>query len=345
MVQLITIVAVVSFACSVFGSLSYVPEQDQYKTRGVEDEQQQQQQQYQLHQPQQLRFGKATDYQFPNVHLQHRFGPFFRKIIQTKQKTTESVVPELQVGCGEGFTERKDVIKKMKRRRKRGVSFYYTPPLRSYSIFKPQVYQIQKPYIIPVWGALGKIPIYFPPQPIMLNPGYPKDNPKGGYLPTKGYLPPDEPTKPNIADRFMDTDDDAPIWDTETVTQRPLSTTTQIIPTRRTRRPGQRTTIPPLVHNEVARNDTFINLAASPPLAAALPSKTLTTTTTPVPLSSPSRCVWAIVSCCTATSADISYACFEQLGCSGPFWDNSPCDSELARAAIDRAMQYYGSAR
>lgn len=339
MVQLVTIVAVVTSACSVFGSVSHVPAQDQYKTRGAEDEQEQQPHQ-------QLRSGsKATDYQFPNVHLPHRFGPFLKKMTQDHHKISQSFVPELQVGCGEGFTE----PKKWKGRRKREAEgknrFFYTPPLRSYSLYKPQAYQIQKPYYIPVWGAPGKVPIYFPPQPILLNPGYPRDNPRGSYLPPKGYLPPAKPSKPDLSDRFMDSDDDAPIWDTESVeaiTQKP-STTTQIVPTRRTKRPGQRTTFPPLVHNEMDRNDTFNNLAANPPP----PSRTTTTTTTvpPPAQAAPSRCVWAIVSCCAASSADVSYACFEQLGCSGAFWDNSPCDSEFARAAIDSAMKYYDSSR
>lgn len=329
MVQLATIVAVVTSACSVFGSVSHVPAQDQYKTRGVEDEQPHQQ----------LRFDEATDYQFPDV--QHRFGPLLRKIAPDFQKRSQSFVPELQVGCGEGFTEPR---KRARRRRsaERKNPFYFTPPLSSYSSYKPQAFQIRKPYYIPVWGAPGKIPLFFPPQPILVNPGYPPDNPRGSRYPPKGYLPPGKPTRPDLEDRFMETDDDAPIWDTEeSATQRPL-TTTAAVPTRRTRRPGQtKPTFPPLVHNEVARNETFNNLAAqAPPMAAFRPP-----TTTVTPQTAPSRCVWAIISCCAASSADVSYACFEQLGCSGAFWDNSPCDNEFARAAIDSAMKYYDSAR
>lgn len=354
MVQLTTILAVVTFACSVFSSVSHVPAQDQYKTRGVEDEQQQQKQPHQ-----QLRFGKATDYQFPNVHLQHRFGPFLKKMTQKSQ----SIVPELQVGCGEGFTEprKKDVVKKfIKERSRRAVDeknrFYYTPPLKSFAIFKPAAYQIQEPYFIPVWGAPGKIPMYFPPQRILFNPGYPKDNPrKSNFLP-QAYLPPTNPLKPFLEDRFVDiNDDDAPIWDTESLetgTAAPSTTTTQTIPTRRTRRPGQKATLPPLVHNEVDKGETFINLAVAPQLEATAfaeiaPSTTTmkTTSTVPPPRSvvGPSRCVWAIVSCCSASSTNVSYACFEQLGCSGAFWDNSPCDSDFARAAIDSAMKYFSS--
>lgn len=327
MVQLVTIVAVVTSACSVYGAISHVPTQDQYKTRGTVDEHQ--------HQPhQQLRTnGKATDYQFPNVPLPHRFGPFLKKITQ---KTSQSFVPELQVGCGEGFTEPKKRMGRRKRNAEGKNRFFYTPPLRSYSLYKPQAYQIQKPYYIPVWGAPGKVPLYFPPQPLLLNPGYPRDNPRESYLPPKDYLPPVKQTKPDLSDRFMDSDD-APIWDTEEITQKP-STSTQIVPTRRTKRPT--TTIPPLVHNEIARNDTFNNLAANPPATS-----TTTTTVLPAAQAAPSRCVWAIVSCCAASSADVSYACFEQLGCSGAFWDNSPCDSEFARAAIDSAMKYYDSSR
>lgn len=340
MAQLVRILTIVMSACSVFGSLSHVPAQDQYKTRGVEDEQH--------HQPhQQLRFGKATDYQFPNVYLQHRFGPFLKKLTQKSQ----SIVPELQVGCGEGFTE---PVRKFKARRKRASDsrndFYYTPPLSSYSIFKPHTYTIQKPYYIPVWGAPGKVPFYFPPQPLSLNPGYPKDNPSESYFPSQGYLP---PAKPHVEDRFMDIDDDAPIWDAESlevVTQTPpASTTQQAVPTRRTRKPGRKPTFPPLIHNEIGKNDTFMNLAVQvlSQVATMPPSTTtaapVTTTTTVRPEVGLSTCVWAIISCCAASSAEVSYACFEQVGCTGSFWDSSPCDSEFARAAIDSAMKYYGS--
>ncbi|XP_031338556.1 uncharacterized protein LOC116167348 [Photinus pyralis] len=55
----------------------------------------------------------------------------------------------------------------------------------------------------------------------------------------------------------------------------------------------------------------------------------------------PPRCLWAIISCCTASSNALNYDCFEQLGCYGVFWDNNPCDSDFANAAISSAMKYY----
>lgn len=89
-----------------------------------------------------------------------------------------------------------------------------------------------------------------------------------------------------------------------------------------------------------------IDFTRSPPR----PQRT-TTTTTPRPTTSndsnsiskgPSRCVWAIVSCCTASSGQVDFGCFEELGCQGPFWDTNPCDSEVAKAAIANALNFYG---
>lgn len=57
--------------------------------------------------------------------------------------------------------------------------------------------------------------------------------------------------------------------------------------------------------------------------------------------SSPSNCVWAIISCCSATSITPPQNCFEQRGCPGPFWGNSPCHSDFARTAIAAAVEYY----
>lgn len=54
-----------------------------------------------------------------------------------------------------------------------------------------------------------------------------------------------------------------------------------------------------------------------------------------------SRCVWAIVTCCSPDSRAVRYGCFEQSGCHGAFWGTSPCDRHIARSAIDAALQFY----
>nr|XP_036673753.1 uncharacterized protein LOC118877787 isoform X1 [Drosophila suzukii] len=41
-----------------------------------------------------------------------------------------------------------------------------------------------------------------------------------------------------------------------------------------------------------------------------------------------SKCVWAIVNCCTSDSKKIRYNCFETFGCHGAFWGINPCADE-----------------
>lgn len=322
---------------------------------------------------------KATDRNSLNMHVPHRFGIFMRKMNDAR-KMQHLSVPELQVGCGEGFVEFKPRTENADRkangksfRRKRELVEFESDEdeadtrtksedamksrmfdggtgFPNFNPWKPQVYQIGKPYFIPVWGAPGKIPIYFPAQPLILNRGYPVRSPGKSYLPPKGYLPPKD--KVDLANRY---DGEAPVWDSEPqagVTQQP---TTAAPPTRRTRRPGFRRTPPPLIRrpdpNEI-NNNTVINslsssefaLSAQPaprPVFAPPPPPPQSTVASPTP--TPSRCVWAIISCCSAFSGDVSYGCFEQLGCTGPFWDASPCESDFARAAIATAMKYYES--
>ncbi|XP_075217492.1 hadley [Lycorma delicatula] len=55
----------------------------------------------------------------------------------------------------------------------------------------------------------------------------------------------------------------------------------------------------------------------------------------------PSRCVWAIVACCSPGSRDIRYSCFELLGCPGAFWDVNPCDEKVVMAAANSALNFY----
>lgn len=74
----------------------------------------------------------------------------------------------------------------------------------------------------------------------------------------------------------------------------------------------------------------------SPPRTTTVPTSTTTIK------EDPSNCVWAVVSCCSAVSTNVAEACFEQRGCPGPFWDRSPCESDFAKAAINKALEYYG---
>ncbi|KAF2900686.1 hypothetical protein ILUMI_05500 [Ignelater luminosus] len=228
------------------------------------------------------------------------------------------------------------------------------PPLSSFSLFRPQYYQISRPYFIPVWGSSGKIPFYFPPQPVYTNAGYPVDNPPNkGSLPPKGYLPPDPnspepPTSDNITftgTRFNN-EPPPPVWG-----RVPIGSSTKSPPVP-TRRPSSGpTTHPPLVHNaEDAQSVTTTtqrpsSVAQRPQLGTAAGQAPASQSMRPDNDSArqPSRCVWAIVSCCSTSSQEVSYNCFEQLGCGGPFWGSQPCESEFARAAIANVINYYNA--
>lgn len=292
--------------------------------------------------------------------------------INDARNAQESMVPELQVGCGEGFVEPRGDYKsssyeKEKHKSYRGKrdvkeaesvyrkrrSFFQAdgiPPFVNYNFLQPQVYQISRPYFIPVLGAPGKIPIYFPPQPLTINPGFPINNPPNkSYFPPRGYLPPVDSNNVTTSTRFNE--DEGPVWgavEAGIPQRRPTA------PVRPTRRPsGSRKTVPPLVRrpdpNEAdsSPNSVFNNLSSSSalrPPAAFAPAQSappLPRTTEAPSTLQPTRCVWAIISCCTANSGQVRYECFEQLGCSGAFWDTSPCESDIARAAIDTAMKYY----
>lgn len=58
----------------------------------------------------------------------------------------------------------------------------------------------------------------------------------------------------------------------------------------------------------------------------------------------PSRCVWAILSCCAPANTPIRYTCFDVLGCSAAFWDTNPCVPAILKTALDQATQFYGTA-
>jgi hypothetical protein len=59
----------------------------------------------------------------------------------------------------------------------------------------------------------------------------------------------------------------------------------------------------------------------------------------------PSRCVWAIICCCSPGSNEVRNPCFELLGCPGPFWDSNPCNGKMTGAAIKVARGYYYSGK
>lgn len=69
------------------------------------------------------------------------------------------------------------------------------------------------------------------------------------------------------------------------------------------------------------------------------------TSSPPATVRDPSRCVWAIISCCSPTSNRVRYPCFELLGCSGPFWDTNPCSEGMTGAAIKVAGEFYSSGK
>lgn len=67
--------------------------------------------------------------------------------------------------------------------------------------------------------------------------------------------------------------------------------------------------------------------SASPPPNAVVPP--------------PSKCIWAIVSCCAPTTASYRYSCFNYLGCTGAFWQVNPCQLPVIMLAMNEALAYY----
>jgi hypothetical protein len=57
----------------------------------------------------------------------------------------------------------------------------------------------------------------------------------------------------------------------------------------------------------------------------------------------PSRCVWAIISCCSPGSSNVRNPCFELLGCPGPFWDTKPCNEKITGAALKVVGEFYSN--
>ncbi|XP_025829648.1 proline-rich extensin-like protein EPR1 [Agrilus planipennis] len=226
------------------------------------------------------------------------------------------------------------------------------PPAYFYSSWTPATYTLNRPYYIPAWGPVGGVPIYFPPQPLLVNPGYPPINPP---QPNREYLPPYEnppapttapPSAPDfeISNKFGD-GDDAPVWDLADtppqINRKPSGGSR--IPTRRPRPPNPPTsTFPSVVHRPTTEEANGINsLSASKENEKNKSDAGYSVAGSPPATNAPGRCVWAIISCCSGASQDVTNVCFEQLGCSGPFWDKSPCDSEFAKAAINAALEFY----
>jgi hypothetical protein len=59
----------------------------------------------------------------------------------------------------------------------------------------------------------------------------------------------------------------------------------------------------------------------------------------------PSRCVWAIISCCSPGSSNVRNPCFELLGCPGPFWDTKPCNERITGAALKVVGEFYSNGK
>ncbi|XP_037910214.1 actin cytoskeleton-regulatory complex protein PAN1-like isoform X3 [Hermetia illucens] len=187
--------------------------------------------------------------------------------------------------------------------------------------------------------------------------------------------------KTNLADRFGNDDypivypeDDRVIWDASPARDQtvssfdqpsppaaalPFPTTTQRPATVSTRRPP-----PPLIHRPdrpekpiVRRTSTtrpttgIFDSSASNALGGgfrssfgAQPARRPTPPPPPPPTQdpeTPSRCIWAIVSCCSRNDLAVRYACFEQLGCHGAFWDRNPCADKVQDAALEETSRFF----
>ncbi|XP_072385738.1 uncharacterized protein hdly isoform X2 [Diabrotica undecimpunctata] len=226
----------------------------------------------------------------------------------------------------------------------------------TYSVWKPPVYQLNRPYFIPIYGSNGRIPIYFAPQPYD-KPPYVAPS----YLPPKEYpITTETPMKTTmtVKDRFnFDDEDDRPVWDKGS-----NDNNNKEYNNKPARPPTDGGTIPLSAQDEDTLNEIFTTRPTqSPPNRQTRPTRPMTPTRTPkIPqrtrpttprtttttrrtptTDGPSNCVWAVVSCCSANSDMYPEACFEQRGCPGPFWGDSPCGTEFAKAAVESALKYY----
>lgn len=176
-----------------------------------------------------------------------------------------------------------------------------------------------------------------------------------------------------IGNRIGDDDeDDRPVWDIQQTPVRnsPGNSISETRPAFSTRRPSQTFTTrrppPPLFHDSDTDeddlqtinnqfNNNLFTTSAPPfnaqeqftqrPPGAFIPSFT-SRPQTPRPSVQTtsrqlSRCVWAIVNCCSRNTDAVRYSCFEAVGCHGAFWDLNPCSEELLDAAIDESESYF----
>lgn len=239
-----------------------------------------------------------------------------------------------------------------------GSSTLQTEPSQQTIIHSYQISSIL-PYYIPIWGNPRRIPIFFPPKPILFNPGYPVRNPpnnnNNGLLPTEAEAP-----AFGIKSRIGEPDDDPFIWGTVESSEVTGGGAPAQVPAQN--RPAKPPT-PPLFHSPSNNNNVqqFTTTTIPPPFfrPTSRPFSPPTTTRQPVvqqtrpPQSqaippaaqggaeAPSRCIWAVISCCSPVSTNVRYACFEQLGCPGSFWDQNPCSREITAAALNVAQRFY----
>ncbi|KAK9875192.1 hypothetical protein WA026_005984 [Henosepilachna vigintioctopunctata] len=167
--------------------------------------------------------------------------------------------------------------------------------LRSRNLWQPTEYPLQQPYHIPVYGKEGSTPVYITHQPMFVNL---EDLPQ-----TSEKLPSDEESENQP---FAIHIDDKPIWGTTKTTE--PSESNQISSFPMVEDDGDDLEYDQFVQPTIERPETEPG-SRSP--------------------RSPNNCVLAIVSCCTVTSNEVNINCFEQFGCTGPFWDVNPCEKEF----------------
>ncbi|XP_045467789.1 uncharacterized protein LOC123676119 [Harmonia axyridis] len=55
----------------------------------------------------------------------------------------------------------------------------------------------------------------------------------------------------------------------------------------------------------------------------------------------PSKCAWAILSCCSTTSEELNHKCFREMECEEKYWNVNICSEEFKSVAILTAYKYY----
>lgn len=233
----------------------------------------------------------------------------------------------------------------------------YSSFTHSYNIPSTQSYQV----VFPLFG--GQLPIFFPPKPILYNPGYPIHNIPRPERPIRPTPPNETDTPMELPNRFGDPNDidniDHPVWgvvgeSSEQSGGAAAPARTTMRPTVRPARPTKPPT-PPLFHRpsfgdegqgNVQQNDLTQSVGqtqSSVPRPTQRPQTQPPRTTTVAAGRQLDRCVWAIITCCNPSNEKIRYSCFENAGCEGAFWDRNPCSREVTLEALDAAQQFYES--